>query len=49
MSFVGKTIVISYESGLEVKAHYETSTQLTREALSGPSKGQRGTENYPCR
>ncbi len=44
MSFVGRTIVISYDSGLEVRAHYQSATQLTWEALTGPSKGQRGTE-----
>jgi hypothetical protein len=28
MSFVGKTLLFRYESGLEVKAHYPSETEL---------------------
>ncbi len=44
MNFIGRKIVIRYESGLEVKAHYKSATELTWEALTGPSKGTSGNE-----
>ncbi|MGH9324887.1 MAG: MoaF-related domain-containing protein, partial [Vicinamibacteria bacterium] len=44
MSFVGKTLVLRYESGLEVKARYKSATELEWEALAGPAKGRKGTE-----
>lgn len=44
MSFVGKTIVISYDSGLRIQAHYRSDTELTWRALTGPEQGQEGTE-----
>lgn len=44
MSFVGKTVVIRYESGLELQAHYQSDTRMTWTALSGPQEGQQGTE-----
>src|SRR5215510_662335 len=44
MNFVGKKIIIRYESGLEVKAHYKSATEFTWEALSGPSIGKSGDE-----
>lgn len=49
MSFVGKTIVISYESGLQVRAHYKSATELVWKALTGPSTGQEGTESIVAR
>src|SRR5262249_43684495 len=44
MNSIGKKIIIRYESGLEVKAHYESATELAWEALTGPSKGTSGNE-----
>src|SRR5499426_430748 len=44
MNFIGRKIIIRYESGLEVKAHYKSATELTWEALTGPSKGMSGNE-----
>jgi phenolic acid decarboxylase len=44
MNFIEKKIIIRYESGLEVKAHYKSATELTWEALTGPSKGTSGNE-----
>jgi phenolic acid decarboxylase len=44
MNFIGKRIIIRYESGLEVKAHYKSATELAWEALTGPSKGTSGNE-----
>jgi phenolic acid decarboxylase len=44
MNFVGRKIIIRYESGLEVKAHYKSAAELTWEALTGPSKGASGDE-----
>jgi phenolic acid decarboxylase len=44
MNFIGRKIIISYESGLEVKAHYKSATELAWEALTGPSKGASGNE-----
>ena len=44
MNFIGRKIVIRYESGLEVKAHYKSATELIWEALTGPSKGASGIE-----
>ena len=44
MSFIGKEIIIRYESGLEVKAHYKSATELAWEAMTGPSKGTSGDE-----
>jgi phenolic acid decarboxylase len=44
MNFIGRKIIIRYESGLEVKAHYKSATELTWEALTGPSKGISGNE-----
>jgi hypothetical protein len=44
MGFVGKTVVIRYESGLEIQAHYESDTRMIWTALSGPQEGQQGTE-----
>jgi phenolic acid decarboxylase len=44
MNFVGKKIIIRYESGLEVKAHYKSATELTWEAPTGPSKVTSGNE-----
>lgn len=43
-AFVGKRILIKYDSGLELKAHYRSATQLTWENLTGRTKGQQGTE-----
>jgi len=45
LSFVGKSVVIRYESGLELQAHYESDTRMTWTALSGPQEGQQGTES----
>lgn len=45
MSLVGETVVIRYESGLELEAHYESETRMTWAALSGPQEGQQGTEH----
>jgi len=44
MNFIGKKIIIRYESGLEVKAHYKSATELAWEALTGPSKWTSGNE-----
>jgi phenolic acid decarboxylase len=44
MNFIGKKIIVRYESGLEVKANYKSATELTWEALTGPSKGTSGNE-----
>jgi phenolic acid decarboxylase len=44
MSFQGKKVLIRYKSGLEVKAHYKNATTLEWEALTGDSKGMKGTE-----
>jgi phenolic acid decarboxylase len=44
MNFIGRKIIIRYESGLEVKAHYKSATELTWEALTGPSKWTSGNE-----
>lgn len=44
MNFIGKKIIIRYESGLEVKANYKGATELAWEALTGPSKGTSGDE-----
>jgi phenolic acid decarboxylase len=44
MNFIGKEIIIRYESGLEVKAHYKSAAEFTWEALTGPSKGTSGNE-----
>jgi phenolic acid decarboxylase len=44
MNFIGNEIIIRYESGLEVKAHYKSATEFTWEAMSGPSKGTSGSE-----
>ncbi len=44
LAFVGKTVILRYDSGLEVKAHYPSATELAWEALAGPAKGQRGDE-----
>jgi phenolic acid decarboxylase len=44
MNFVGRKFIIRYESGLEVKAHYKSATELTWEAVTGPSKGTSGFE-----
>jgi phenolic acid decarboxylase len=44
MNFIGRKILIRYESGLEVKAHYKGATELSWEALTGPSKGASGSE-----
>jgi phenolic acid decarboxylase len=44
MPFVGKRLVIEYRSGLRVRGHYKSATELTWEALSGPAKGTTGSE-----
>lgn len=44
MNFIGRKILIRYESGLEVEAHYKSATELTWVALTGPSKGTSGSE-----
>ncbi|HEV2663683.1 MAG TPA: phenolic acid decarboxylase [Blastocatellia bacterium] len=44
MNFIGRKILIRYESGLEVEAHYKSATELTWGALTGPSKGTSGSE-----
>jgi phenolic acid decarboxylase len=44
MNFVGMKIIIRYESGLEVKAHYKSADELAWEALTGPSEGTSGSE-----
>jgi len=44
MNFVGRKIIIRYESGLEVEAHYKSGAEFTWEALTGPSKGMSGNE-----
>jgi len=44
MTFIGKRVSLRYESGLEVVADYRSSSEMTWEALTGPSKGTKGTE-----
>ena len=44
MSFAGKTILYRYDSGLEVRGHFKSSTELEWEGLTGPSEGVRGSE-----
>lgn len=44
MTFVGKRVSLRYESGLEVVADYKSATEMAWEALTGPSKGSKGTE-----
>lgn len=44
MNFVGKRFLFRYASGLEVTGHYRAADQMAWEALSGPSKGSKGTE-----
>jgi MoaF C-terminal domain len=44
MSFVGRRILIKYESGLHVEAHYTNSTQVFWKAITGPEAGTTGTE-----
>lgn len=45
MILVGKRLLLRYESGLEVQATYHSASSMTWEALAGPAKGTRGTEN----
>jgi hypothetical protein len=45
MNFVGRKIIIRYESGLEVKAHYKSATELTWEALTRP-KGRAALRRF---
>lgn len=42
--FVRKTLLLRYDSGLEVKVHYPSASELVWEALSGPAEGQKDTE-----
>ena len=44
MNFVGKKFLFRYESGLEVTGDYMSSTELSWEALTGPSRGAKGVE-----
>jgi hypothetical protein len=44
MNFVGKTVVMRYESGLEVKGYYPSTEELRWQALTGPSQGSEGVE-----
>jgi hypothetical protein len=44
MKLVGKTLLLRYQSGLQVIGHYRKSTEVTWEALTGPMKGSKGTE-----
>ncbi len=44
MNFVGKTFIMRYESGLEVKGDYKSSTELEWEAVTGPYQGTKGPE-----
>lgn len=45
MKLIGKKLRFDYESGLQVKGHYTSLTELTWEALTGPAKGSTGTES----
>ena len=44
MTFVGKKLLLRYESGLEVVAEYKSATEMTWHAMTGPSKGNKGNE-----
>ncbi|MCI0444169.1 phenolic acid decarboxylase [bacterium] len=44
MKFVGKRILLHYENGLEIIGEYKIA-EVSWEALSGPAKGMKGTEN----
>jgi MoaF-like len=44
MNFVGRKFHFHYASGLEVKGHYRTASELSWEVLSGPEKGSSGAE-----
>ena len=45
MRLLGKRLLFNYESGLQVKGHYSSSTEVSWEALTGPAKGSRGKES----
>ena len=45
MNLIGKKLLFNYESGLQVIGHYSTQTEVSWEALTGPSKGSTGTES----
>jgi phenolic acid decarboxylase len=45
MRLLGKTLLLRYESGLEVIGHYSDSTEVSWEALTGPAKGSKGRES----
>jgi phenolic acid decarboxylase len=49
VEFVGKTICITYGSGLEVQARYESAARMHWKCLAGPAAGQSGTETIQCR
>jgi len=44
MAFIGKKILLRYESGLDVVAEYKTATEMTWKAMSGAAKGSSSTE-----
>jgi MoaF-like len=44
VTFVGKRILVQYDSGLEVVVDYTSETEMTWEAISGPAEGTKATE-----
>ena len=45
MKLIGKKLLFNYESGLQIIGHYSTPTEVSWEALTGPTKGSKGTES----
>lgn len=45
MKLLGKKLRFNYESGLQVIGNYSGLTEVTWEALSGPTKGSTGKES----
>ena len=45
MNLIGKKLLFQYKSGLQVIGDYSTLNEVSWEALTGPSKGSKGTES----
>lgn len=45
MELVGKSLLLKYQSGLEVIGHYRSDAHLEWETASGPQRGARGSES----
>jgi phenolic acid decarboxylase len=44
LKFVGRKLRFTYDSGIEIDAHYISETELRWSATAGPPAGQSGTE-----